>query len=337
MMHKRILIVDDEEAVLFTLERSLRKLGSDYEIVTARSGQDALERVKQGEYHLVITDLKMPGMDGVELTRAIQALSPTTAVIWITAYGSPGSEAEARRLNVHSYLRKPLDIVEIRRIAREAVDKVLSRTSKVEHLPSHPEDALRQCLSRLQGETAAHCVLLITTGGHIVDKAGTTAGLEVDTLAALVAGNFLAANEVARLLGRSSTFKLSYYESDSHNVYSYGVASHYLLVIVFGYETRPGVVWFYARRAVEELERVLATIAPIQPVAELMDSGFVADMQQELELALVKCEDGLSVAPSDASGDAAGACVTFSLAEALERGLIDRELGMYLSEQVGLG
>lgn len=336
-MVKRILVVDDEETILFTLERGLKKLGSEYEVVTARNGHDALEQLKQGHYHLVITDLKMPGMDGVELTRAIQSLSPTTAVIWITAYGSHGSEAEARSLNVHSYLRKPLDIAEIRRIAREAVEKVLSSTSQTDPLSGQPGDELQNCLSRLQGETAAHCVLLITTGGHIIDKVGATGGLEVDTLAALVAGNFLAANEVARLLGRNSKFKLSYHESDSHNVYSYGVGSDYLLVIVFGYETRPGIVWFYARRAVEELERILATPLLVRPVPGLMDSSFVTDIQKGLELALVKCEAGSSEESATASGEAAETCVTLSLEEAQERGLIDRDLALYLSSKVGLG
>ena len=75
--NKRILVVDDEEQVVSVLRDSLRKLGQDYEIVTAQNGYDALEVVKKTSFDLVITDLKMPGMNGLELTEAIHTLFQT--------------------------------------------------------------------------------------------------------------------------------------------------------------------------------------------------------------------------------------------------------------------
>ena len=61
-------------------------------------------------------------MDGVELTKAVRTLSPSTVVIWITAYGSQETNAEARRLGVYRCLDKPLEVAEIRRVAREALE-----------------------------------------------------------------------------------------------------------------------------------------------------------------------------------------------------------------------
>lgn len=116
---KRILAVDDDERVLFVVNGGLMKLGADYEIVTARDGQEALEKFRAASFDLIITDLRMPGMDGVALTEAIRAVAPETRVIWMTAYGR--RDADAQRLAVQRCLQKPLDIAEIREAALEAL------------------------------------------------------------------------------------------------------------------------------------------------------------------------------------------------------------------------
>jgi CheY-like chemotaxis protein len=83
----RILIVDDDPMVLFVFRDTLRDLGRGYEIVTTPSGLRALEEVSRKPVDLVITDLDMPDLNGIELTEAIGQASPDTAVVWITAYG----------------------------------------------------------------------------------------------------------------------------------------------------------------------------------------------------------------------------------------------------------
>lgn len=119
---KCILVVDDDERVLFVLRDILAGLGSQYEVVTAQSGYEALDKARKKPFDLLITDLKMPGMDGVELTEAVRALSPSTVVIWITAYGSQETNAEAQRLGVYRCLDKPLEVAEIRRTALDALE-----------------------------------------------------------------------------------------------------------------------------------------------------------------------------------------------------------------------
>jgi CheY-like chemotaxis protein len=119
---KRILIVDDEEQVLFVLCQALMGLGSGYEIVGAQSGREALERVKENSFDLVLTDLRMPGTNGVELTESIRGMDSGLAVIWMTAYGCSGVKAEADRLGVHRCLDKPLEVMVLRQIVREALD-----------------------------------------------------------------------------------------------------------------------------------------------------------------------------------------------------------------------
>jgi CheY-like chemotaxis protein len=121
---KRILIVDDDAQVLFVLHDALKKLGGEHEIATARNGREALAKMKETPFDLVITDLRMPGLDGVSLTEEIRTSNPTAVVIWITAYSCKGLETDAARLAVHDCLEKPLEPAEIRRVAQEALESV---------------------------------------------------------------------------------------------------------------------------------------------------------------------------------------------------------------------
>jgi DNA-binding NtrC family response regulator len=119
----RILVVDDEERVLFVLETALTDLGSQYEIVTASDGEEALKRLREGGIDLMITDLYMPRLNGMELTKAVRRSGAQTPVVWLTAHGCQDRHDEARRLQVFRCLEKPVEIAEIRHIARQALDK----------------------------------------------------------------------------------------------------------------------------------------------------------------------------------------------------------------------
>jgi len=121
-VRKHILIVDDDERVRFVLRRALMGMDGAYEIATAPSGSEALNRARAKSFDLVITDLRMPDMDGVELTEAIKGSDARTAVVWITAYGCYELADEADRLSVYDCLEKPLKVAQIRRIVQEALE-----------------------------------------------------------------------------------------------------------------------------------------------------------------------------------------------------------------------
>jgi DNA-binding NtrC family response regulator len=130
MLRKRMLVVDDDERVLFVLHDTLAGLGSQYEVVTAHSGHEAVDGAGEMRFDLLIADLRMTGMDGVDLAEAVRTLSPSTVVIWITAYGSQETNAEAQRLGVYRCLDKPLEVAEIRQIAREALTAPTGRNTR---------------------------------------------------------------------------------------------------------------------------------------------------------------------------------------------------------------
>jgi len=118
----RILIVDDDPRVLLILRATLERMRDGYQIVAARDGTEALEKIRDEPFDLVITDVRMPGVDGIELVEAIRTSNSHTAVVWITAYGCHKLQAEYSRLDVYRCLDKPLRIGEIRQAALEALE-----------------------------------------------------------------------------------------------------------------------------------------------------------------------------------------------------------------------
>ena len=118
----RILIVDDEDKVLFILSAALRTMGTGIEVATAQSGREALTKIVQDRFDLTITDIQMPDVNGIELTEEIRSREPGMPVVWVTAYGTRHVREESSRLGVYECLEKPLKIGEIRRVAREALE-----------------------------------------------------------------------------------------------------------------------------------------------------------------------------------------------------------------------
>jgi CheY-like chemotaxis protein len=120
-LHRRILVVDDDPMVLFVFHDTLKDLGNAYDIVATQSGLKALDQVQEEPFDLVITDLTMPDLGGVELTEAIRQASPDTLVVWITAYGCHSVAADAVRLGIHRCYDKPLEVDEILQAVRDAL------------------------------------------------------------------------------------------------------------------------------------------------------------------------------------------------------------------------
>jgi len=118
---KRVLIVDDEEKILFVVRHALARLGAECQVQTACDGRQALEMARDAPFDLVVTDLRMPEMDGIELTRALRDLDGGPVVIWMTAYDGYAQAAEMERLQVHCCLDKPIEIGDMRRIVSEVL------------------------------------------------------------------------------------------------------------------------------------------------------------------------------------------------------------------------
>jgi predicted regulator of Ras-like GTPase activity (Roadblock/LC7/MglB family)/CheY-like chemotaxis protein len=118
---KRVLVVDDEEDMLWMLQRNLNKGMSDVEILAAKSAEEALAILSDQPANLVITDINMPGMNGLDLLIEINNRFPQTSVIIMTAYPSNAYENKAMMSGSLRFIEKPFDINEVRAIVKEAL------------------------------------------------------------------------------------------------------------------------------------------------------------------------------------------------------------------------
>lgn len=132
----RILVVDDEPNILALFERVLGKEG--YEVVCASSGEQAVGLIETEWFDLVISDLKMPGIDGLELLKKTQALIPGIPFILLTAYGTVESAVAAIKEGAHDYLTKPGNNEDLRRVVGKALE-MHRLTREVERLRSQLE------------------------------------------------------------------------------------------------------------------------------------------------------------------------------------------------------
>ncbi len=121
MEKMRIMLVDDEERFLSTTKKLLSKKGID--LLTALSGGEALEMLNSHSVHVVILDVKMPGMDGMATLREIKRQHPLTEVIMLTGHATVESAVEGLKSGATDYLMKPADIDELLEKAEEAFDK----------------------------------------------------------------------------------------------------------------------------------------------------------------------------------------------------------------------
>lgn len=117
----QVLVIDDDAVVGRSFDRVLSRKG--YEVSTALSGEEGLKNIEATEYDVVFTDIKMPGMDGLEVAERIKAKCPWTPVVVITGYGTEENEAEASLLGVSGFVHKPLTPEIIESITLKALEE----------------------------------------------------------------------------------------------------------------------------------------------------------------------------------------------------------------------
>ncbi|RJR38415.1 MAG: response regulator [Desulfobacteraceae bacterium] len=116
-----ILVVDDEKNIRLTLSQSLESLG--VEIRTAVNGEEALRKLKEEDFSLILLDLRMPGMDGMEVLRRVRQYWSKPRVIIITAHGTIESAVEAMKLGAADFIQKPFSPREIRDLVTQVLDR----------------------------------------------------------------------------------------------------------------------------------------------------------------------------------------------------------------------
>ncbi len=123
----RILVVDDEKIAVRNLEHILKKEG--YTVVTSDSGVEAVKKLEASDFDIVITDLRMEKIDGIDILEKTKSKYPDAQVIMITAYASVDSAIEAMKKGAFHYIAKPFKLDEVRLSVKQALEKKLSTRS----------------------------------------------------------------------------------------------------------------------------------------------------------------------------------------------------------------
>lgn len=254
---RRILILDDETKVAFFLQESLEALGHNFEVVSVSSSDDALREADREKFDLLVTDQRMPTLNGLEIVEQVKERHPDTPFILITAHSSQELLAKARQLGAYRYFTKPFRIEDFVQTVVEALEN--TNGGPKEPLPEGTTDVLNDRLEELRREVGAQSVLASTTGGTLVTQAGTLMGLDPNKLLHLAADDFASSLAMAHYLGSAQSGNLTYYEGDRHDIYLAYVQEDLFLLIVFDRRiqaSRIGIVWLYVRRAIENLRRI---------------------------------------------------------------------------------
>jgi len=132
MTAKPTLIVDDEKNIRLALSRALEQL--DIPVETAASGEEALEKLAAGGYGVMLLDLRLPGVDGMEVLRLVTQEQPEIRVIIITAYGSIDLAVEAMKLGAVDFLQKPFEVARVREMVRRILEKQEESVSYADYI-----------------------------------------------------------------------------------------------------------------------------------------------------------------------------------------------------------
>lgn len=260
---KKILVVDDHFEMLEFLRSMLELSSQDYEVLAVPSAEEGMLELRRGNFDLLITDVRLPGMSGFDLVRRTKRLGLELPVIMITAYSTAEGRKEAEELGVYQYFQKPLE-----------TDDVLTAVNKVLHgeeaeLPPPKQVAVEKLdvtaelsnrLESLRVDTGALQLVLAVISGQVVHSVG--GGLRVDQhkLATIIARNINDSYLLADEIGSKTPFTLQYHAGRRLELYCANVGRHYFLTLYFDANARRGrigTIWVFTQRAIKDLAELL--------------------------------------------------------------------------------
>lgn len=320
----RVLVVDDELTFSTAIADTLKSLGEGYVVDIADNGSIAWDKIQKVVYELVITDLRMPQIDGLELLEKIRSSGINTRLILMTAYGSETVKAKAQQLNVARYLPKPIDIDDLIDATREVLrtgDE--SSEAQRDQIPEKIEDISHQ-LERLRQEISAHCIILANAEGQPITYSGFVEEFDIPVCIALIAAGHTTFFELARSMQEDCVFNLMYNEGSKWNTFSTSICKDLFMVIVFERQraqTPIGMVWYSAKRTIAEL---------LELMTELRSSETQSDLLAELRKSITEEVDQiLSTDDSDPIPDDSGEVMggeLISFEEAMQNGIVPEGL-----------
>jgi DNA-binding response OmpR family regulator len=169
-----ILVVDDESAIRYSITKTLQRVG--YQVDSAASGEEAIQKMQQQPFDVILTDIRMPGISGVDLLAKVKEQAPDAIVILLTGYASLDTAVESLRLGAHDYLIKPSSSQDIRdsvargierahnlKRRRALLDAIQNNVEELAHVSDTPAQANAAAPASATGTAAASGATPIST------------------------------------------------------------------------------------------------------------------------------------------------------------------------------
>lgn len=290
----KILVVDDSPQISKALNDLLSASG--YAVRTAPSGERALQILQSTAFDLIITDLKMTGMTGIDLARQVLQTTPDLPVVILTGYGDMDSVINALRLGVADYLKKPFSIDEVISVVEREIAKSKGRqAAPTEVMPAEKPprlyifgrrdlEQIEAVLSRLRAQATAESAMLVEQAGYVIAAKGMSTGAEIEPLSRLISSSRSTSASLASLLGEAQDFSTSYMEGQRVSVYTTSLGRGLYLAVIVPKGTRQGLVWLYAKEAAVEIDRIVqrATTAMQKQLGHTVNATDAEVLRQEM-------------------------------------------------------
>lgn len=271
MSAKRILLVDDQRMVTSLLRSALETLGRDYIIVEVPSGEEALLELGRGGADLLVVDVRLPGISGLEVARRARRLNPKTPIILISGAANIQMEVEAQSLGVLAFLKKPISVDTFLPVAQRALGEQ-SAASAGPLTPEADQPGISERLSTLRRDLGADAVYLVDMQGRVNMRAGDITRFDLDPVIAEVVAAMNASLKVSRLLNGLIPANVQFFDGDEFDIYAANVGQFYAIIILFDGDRgagQMGPVMRYGRQCADDLlnSLVMLGVKMDEPVA----------------------------------------------------------------------
>ncbi len=264
MASPRVIIVETDHLVSNTLRASLQNSGQPFTIIDAPSGEEALLELARGGVDLLVTDLDLPGISGIELLERWRESDPDTHSIVVTSDTTPEAQSKAHELGVVAFLRKPIRTSHF----LEAVSRALQlKGDNGAGATEEEKQFVAEWLMSMQHELGAEATFLLDNEGEIIVEAGELA--EVDLREALppLMKAFGAGVEISDLLETDVPANFMYFDGERYDFYLASAGANHALVIVFKAKSgakQIGAVLQYCRKAATDLVSGLYSVGEVK-------------------------------------------------------------------------
>ena len=260
----RILVVDDDFATLEFLRSILALAQDDFDVLGVPSAEEALLELHRTPYRLLIADIRLPGMSGIELVRAAWQIRPELPVIMITAYALSEVDQELIALGVTTSFRKPLDAEDFLEAVFAAVEASDPDTTQALDRPIRqklgPLDAVAERLDMLRTDTGARQVVMATTAGELLYVAGSQPEFDLNVVIDAMATSINISFRLASELNQKNPLAIQFLSGETCDVYFTNIDRDYFTAIFINTQTRRGrigTIWVFTQRAVRDIRRLL--------------------------------------------------------------------------------